>query len=258
MPYKGWSRKSEDSWKRRKEDFFDKQLERALKMHKNPLVIGDKLGQILRDSEKEAVNLTTPRAIKKWASRSTIKKWNMILRDKRMVRELRIIGRSIANTLRPMAGHKFAQWVCSILNKSFEYYKLPFECITKGKVKTIISEKLTIRKKGKVVHDLKPDVDIVVLKKKGKNKIPIAIISAKTTLAERVMQTINWKRYFGQLPNDIRRIKIYLVTAWETFESGANRERVQELDGIFVCNENVKEYRKIKKFSKILKELKKI
>ncbi|MDI6758668.1 MAG: hypothetical protein QMD94_03220 [Candidatus Omnitrophota bacterium] len=52
--------------------------------------------------------------------------------------------------------------------------------------------------------------------------------------------------------------KIYSVTAWENFRSGTNRERVQELDGIFVCNEDILEYGKIKRFSKILEEFKKI
>lgn len=49
-----------------------------------------------------------------------------------------------------------------------------------------------------------------------------------------------------------------LVTAWDTFESGANKERVQELDGIYVCNKNVKEYGKIKLFSKITSDLDKL
>jgi hypothetical protein len=63
------------------------------------------------------------------------------------------------------------------------------------------------------------------------------------------MQTITWSRYLE--------IKVLLVTAWETFESGANRERVQELDGVYVCNKDVKEYGKIKIFSKIVKDLEK-
>ena len=72
------------------------------------------------------------------------------------------------------------------------------------------------------------------------------------------MQTINWRRYIRHLPKEVSRLKIYLVTAWEDFKSGTNRERVQELDGVFVCNEDVLEYGKIKKFSKILEEFKKI
>ncbi len=99
-------------------------------------------------------------------------------------------------------------------------------------------------KKG--VRDYRPDIDIILVRTDKGNK-PMAIISAKTTLAERIMQTITWSRYL--------KIKVLLVTAWETFESGANRERVQELEGVYVCNKDVKEYGKIKIFSKITKDL---
>ena len=258
MPKNNWTQKEENNWKVSKEEFFDNKLKKAFKRYKNPLVVGDKLGQLLRDSEKEAVDLTTPRAVKKWASRDTFKKWEIVLKDKRMLSELRYIGKSIANTLRPLAGHKFSQWVCKVLNQSFERYKLPLECTTRGKIKESIAKKLVVKKKGKTIEDFKPDIDIVVLKKIGEKRIPLAIISAKTTLAERIMQTINWRRYIKHLPKEVSRLKIYLVTAWENFRSGTNRERVQELDGIFVCNEDVLEYGKIKKFSKILEEFKKI
>jgi hypothetical protein len=253
-----WTQKEEDNWKKSKEIFFDKKLEQALKRYKNPLVTGDNLGWLLRDSEKEAVDLTTPRAVKKWASQETVRKWKIVLKDRKMLAELRDIGKSIANTLRPLAGHKFSQWVCKILNKSFEYYKLPLECTTKGEIKKSVARKLIVKKKGKPIEDFKPDIDIVVLKKVDKRRIPLAIISAKTTLAERIMQTINWRRYIKQLPKDVKKLKIYLVTAWEDFRSGTNRERVQELDGVFVCNEDILEYGKIKKLSKIINELKKI
>ena len=258
MSYKNWTQKEENSWKQNKDNFFAKKLEKTLQKYKNPLLTGNKLGQLLKDSEKEAVAFTTPRAVKKWASKDTVKKWEKVLKDKKMVVELRNIGKSIANTLRPLAGNKFAQWVCSVLNESFEYYNLPLECITKGEVKQSIAAKLVIKRNGKGVQDFKPDIDIVVLKIICEKKIPIAIISAKTTLAERVMQTISWKRYIKQLPKDVRNLRIYLVTAWEAFNKGTNRERVQELDGVFVCNENFVDYRNIKKFSKILGELKKL
>jgi hypothetical protein len=258
MSRNNWTQKEEDDWKEAKEKFFDKQPEKALKQYKDPLIAGDRLGQLLRESEKEAVDFTTPRAVKKWASKGTFGKWEIVLKDKKMLAELRVIGKSIANTLRPLAGHKFSQWVCKVLNKSFEHYNLPLECTTKGKIKESIAKKLIVKNKGKTIEDFKPDIDIVVLKKIDKKLIPLAIISTKTTLAERIMQTINWRRYIKQLPREVKQLRIYLVTAWEDFKSGTNRERVQELDGIFVCNEDVFEYGKIKKFSKILKEFKKI
>jgi hypothetical protein len=60
--------------------------------------------------------------------------------------------------------------------------------------------------------DFKPDIDIVALH--SETDTPLAILSAKTTLAERVMQTINWKRYKDQLPRDVRDVRLYLVTTW--------------------------------------------
>lgn len=71
MLQNNWTKKEEDNWKKSKERFFDKKLEKSLKRYKNPLVTGDNLGRLLRDSEKEAVDLTTPRAVKKWASKET-------------------------------------------------------------------------------------------------------------------------------------------------------------------------------------------
>lgn len=72
------------------------------------------------------------------------------------------------------------------------------------------------------------------------------------------MQTITWKRSRDQFPEHLRKIKFYLVTLWEDFESRTNRERVQELDGVFVCNSNIKEYGRIKVFSRIIDELKQL
>lgn len=88
---------------------------------------------------------------------------------------------------------------------------------------------------------------------------PVAILSAKTTLAERVLQTITWKRYRDQLPKQVRAIRIFLVTAWETFETdSANRSRVQELDGVYVCNANANFQDHIKPFSALIQDLEKL
>ena len=50
---------------------------------------------------------------------------------------------------------------------------------------------------------------------------------------------------------------VYLVTAWEDFKTETvNKERVQSLAGVFVCNQGVCEYGNIKKFSKMTDVLK--
>ncbi|MBI3685643.1 hypothetical protein HY250_04520 [Candidatus Azambacteria bacterium] len=165
-----------------------------------------------------------------------------------MLIELREIGKSIANTMRPLAGNNFALWVAAILNKYFEQQNIPLRALTSGKVRNTLAKKFIHKVGRRGVRDYKPDIDIVLVRIDLDNK-PVAIISTKTTLAERIMQTITWSRYL--------KIPIMLVTTWETFESGTNRERVQELDGVYVCNTKVKEYGNIKRFSKIADDLKK-
>jgi hypothetical protein len=248
MTKDNWDKNQESEFKDVIRKFFDGKIDYVLKETKNPMEVGDNLAEILKDSDADVVKLITPRAVKKWASPKTLPKWEKILADPQMIIELRDIGKSIANTMRPLAGNNFALWVAAILNKYFEQQKLPLHALTSGKIKSDLGKEF-INKTGKRgVADYKPDVDIVLVRTDLKNK-PVVIISAKTTLAERIMQTINWSRYLE--------IPVMLVTAWETFESGTNRERVQELDGVYACNTQVKEYGKIKRFSKIAEDLKK-
>ncbi len=255
-----WLLDTERKWLATKEKFFSDQLKKALTVYNYPLIVGNKLAQILKDSEVEAVKMVIPRAIRRWASPKTVTKWQEIIKDDQMLTELREIGKSIANTLRPLSGNTFTQWVCQVLNLTFKNKKLPIECVTSGSIKKQLTKDLVLKAgiAGVGTRDYKPDIDIIVLKITGTTKKPVAIISAKTTLAERVMQTINWHRYLEQLPSNLRNLKLYLVTAWDTFESGTNRERVQELDGVYVCNETVKEYGNIKLFSKIINDLVKL
>lgn len=248
MESNNWNKSQESEFKEIIKKFFDVKISDALRRAQNPLQIGDGLADLLKNSDKDVVKIITPRAVRKWASTRTFPKWNQILKDPQMLVELRAIGKSIANTMRPLAGNNFALWVAAILNKYFEKQNIPLQALTSGKVKNTIAKEF-IHKAGKRgVRDYKPDVDIVLVQTDLNNK-PIAIISAKTTLAERIMQTISWSRYL--------KIPILLVTAWETFESGTNLERVQELDGVYVCNTKVKEYGNIKRFSKIAEGLKK-
>lgn len=248
MPQKNWDKNQESEFKQVIKKFFDDKIDSVLKKSDNPLKIGDDLATLLKNSDEDVVKIITPRAVKKWASPETLSKWEEILGNPKMLLELRVIGRSIANTMRPLAGNNFALWVAKILNSYFLQKKLPLKAITSGQVKKELEQKLKTKVGKKEVRDYRPDVDIILIRTDKENK-PMAIISAKTTLAERIMQTITWSRYL--------KIKVLLVTAWETFDSGTNRQRVQELDGVYVCNKDVKEYGKIKIFSKITKDLEK-
>lgn len=248
MENKNWNKNQESEFKTIIKKFFDDKISIALKGAKNPLRIGDELANLLKNSDHDVVKIITPRAVSKWASAKTFPKWTKILEDPQMIVELREIGKSIANTMRPLAGNNFALWVAAILNTYFQQQKIPLQALTSGKIKNALGKEF-VNKVGKHgSRDYKPDIDIVLVKTDLNNK-PVAILSAKTTLAERIMQTINWSRYL--------KIPVMLVTAWETFESGANRQRVQELDGVYVCNTQVKEYGNIKKFSRIADDLKK-
>lgn len=132
------------------------------------------------------------------------------------------------------------------ISEALKEAKNPLQALTSGKIKNALGKEFVNKVGRRGVRDYKPDIDIVLVRTDLNNK-PVVIISVKTTLAERIMQTINWSRYL--------KIPIILVTAWETFESGTNRERVQELDGVYACNTRVKEYRKIKRFSRIAEDL---
>lgn len=248
MGNSNWSKDQESEFKEVIRDFFDKKIGDALEKIEDPLRVGDSLADLLKNSDEDVVKIITPRAVRKWASAKTFPKWEEVLKDPRMIRELREIGRSIANTMRPLAGNNFSLWVARVLNKYFYQQKMPLQALTSGKIKNALSKKFANKNGKRGVKDYKPDIDIVLVRTDLNNK-PVVILSAKTTLAERIMQTITWSRYL--------KIPIMLVTAWETFENGANRERVQELDGVYVCNKEVKEYGNIKQFSKIIKDLEK-
>lgn len=247
-----WNENLENEYKDKLKTYFEKKINTALK-GKKPLAVGDRLAELLKDSEEDIVKLVTPRAVKKWASKETLPMWEKFLKNDQMILELREIGKSIANSMRPIAGNNFAIWVSKVLNKAFENEKVPLRAETTGETKKALNE--AINKFSKKNKNFKPDIDLVIVK--SPNSKVIAIISAKTTLAERIMQTISWNNYLDKLSPEIRGIKLFLVTAWETFDKeSANKERVQQLDGVYVCNPNVKEYKNIKKFSKIVADLK--
>ncbi len=253
-----WTKAEEAKWKQQIKELFASKLSEAYAQYRDPLEVGNHLGEILRSVELDAVRLVVPRAARKWASAENRDLWEEILRDEQKLIELRVIGTSVANTLRPLAGNTFAQWVADVLNTIFQQRGLPLICFTSGEVKQRLAIALVVRASAEGQEiDYKPDLDIVIVDTRS-NK-PIAILSAKTTLAERVMQTINWKRFRDQLPGEIRSIRIFLVTAWETFGSeSANRNRVQELDGVYVCNTEANWYGNIKPFSALVEDLERL
>ena len=223
--------------------YFDAKINDALEGG-NTLEVGNNLAGLLKSSEEDMVEIVAPRAVKKWASRETLPLWEKFLENKQMILELREIGKSIANSMRPLAGGTFAVWVTKVLNRAFQEEGLPLQAVTSGRIKQRLNR--AFDKYGRE-QGFKPDIDIVVVNTQtGKT---LVIISAKTTLAERVMQTISWHSYLQTLPAEIHNIKLFLVTAWETFShDSANRERVQQLDGVYVCNPEVHEWGKSKSF----------
>lgn len=230
--------------------YFDSKIEEYLEEFDNPAEAGNRLGELLKNSEEDIVRIVTPRAVKKWASAETLPLWEEFLKNERMVSELREIGKSIANSLRPLAGNNFAVWVTRVLNKAFLEENLPFIAVTSGEIKQ------KLEKVFKVENKFKPDIDIIVANTTEEIPRPIVIISAKTTLAERVMQTISWHNHLQNAPEEVQTLKVFLVTAWETFDKdNENKYRVQQLDGIYVCDSNVQEFGKIKLFSKIIEDI---
>ncbi|HUT02422.1 MAG TPA: BsaWI family type II restriction enzyme [bacterium] len=248
----GWNRELEGEYKQAIRQYFDGKIDSALEKG-NSLEVGNRLAELLKSSEEDIVEIVTPRAVKKWASPETLPLWERFLENKQMVLELREIGKSIANSMRPLAGNNFAIWVTKVLNRAFQDEALPLLAVTRGEIRQNLNR--AFDKYSEQTQGLKPDIDIVVVKTPILK--PLAVISAKTTLAERVMQTISWRTYMQTLDPQIRDIKLLLVTAWETFSTkSANRQRVQQLDGVYVCNVEVLEWGRIKIFSKILNDLK--
>ncbi len=251
-----WTKENEKQWKQRIRQLFAAKLEQALQTYGSPLEVGNRLGDVLRELEVEAAKLVVPRSVRKHALPENLLRWDDFLKDEEMLLDLRKVSTSIANTMRPLAGNKFAEWITKVLNIAFTQQDLPLYCVTKGKIKQELTRRLVVTSMdGSQTQDYKPDIDIVAIN--SNTDLPLAILSAKTTLAERVMQTINWKRYKDQLlPADLRYIRVYLVTAWEVFPAGSvNRDRVQELDGTYVCNTQATYHGNIKPFSSIIEDL---
>lgn len=217
--------------------------------------VGLHLGGILKSMDSEVVSKVVPRAIEKHTEGSIKKELkSLISKDKEYIFALRKVGVSVANSLRPIAGNKFTLMVDKILKPQLN--KIGLDCVTSGPLKSKLNKALVVKTDDGDI-DLKPDLDIIVFEKNNPENI-LAIISCKTTLAERVMQTIRWKDSMSTLDDRYRKIKVYLVTAWEIFENPTHRNRAHQLDGAYSCNENIKEDSKVKKFDKLILDIAKL
>lgn len=215
--------------------------------------LGDKLGEVLENTATDVVKLVVLRSARKFLkdeSYQAVK--NLIDSGTLSIQELWDLSTSIANTLRPLAGHTFTQWLAGLLNAVFEKGNAPLMATTKGEVKNALARQLErVDAEGRM-QDLKPDIDIVVYDKR--NNKPLLIISCKTTLAERVMQTIRWNEFISLLPAEAR-VKVFLVTAWEEFKDQTKRNRVSSLDGVYATNEKVRVGGNIKRFNQIYADI---
>lgn len=215
--------------------------------------LGDHLGEVLENAATDVVKLVVPRSGRKFLrDESYLAITNLIDSGTLSIQELWKLSTSVANTLRPLAGNTFTQWVAGVLNGVFEKEKMPLTATTKGEIKSALAQSLErVGADGKM-QDLKPDIDIVVYDKR--NNKPILIISCKTTLAERVMQTIRWDEFISLLPPKAR-VKVFLVTAWEDFREQTQRNRVSRLDGVYATNQTVQVGGNIKRFSQIYADI---
>lgn len=254
-----WTSDLENEFKENINKLFEAKIKECIESSVNAAEAGNNLAELLKSLENEIVKIVTPRAVKKWASAETLPLWEKFLENDKMISELREIGKSIANSLRPFAGNRFATWVALVLSNCFMEEKLPLVAVTKGKIKQSLVKLFKEKQlsEPEEVQEFKPDIDIVVARNDLDKVVPIVIISAKTTLAERVMQTISWQNHIQDRSDELKNLKLFLVTAWETFDkNNANKYRVQQLDGVYVCNPDVQEFGKIKLFSKIIDDLK--
>ncbi len=110
---------------------------------------------------------------------------------------------------------------------------------------------------------LLPDADIVIYKPE-KTRV-IAVISSKTSLRERIVQTSYWKSKF-QSGENTKHIKVYLITPDKdkdlTRMDPAERQRViaeTDLDGTYVLTaEALEESNKVKLFEHFIEDLKQV
>jgi hypothetical protein len=231
---------------------------KSLKESKGTKEIADNLGEFLIGIKPEVSISVIKGCIDKHVPLDKREIFNQLLSNPELLEIFNKVNVSYSNTMKPLAGGQFAELVCSTLNDMFVEADLNLRCSTSGKYKKIITDLLNKKSESKYN---KPDIDIVLYdSSKFDESAILGIISCKTTLAERVGQTINWKDYLTESLGST--LPVYLVTSGWGEElnnpNNINRERVQALSGVFVTSENTIEYGNIKKLSSALEEFKKL
>lgn len=217
----------------------------------------DHLGDALRASEDDVVKLVVPRAVNKWAPPTVAEKLNALIDgDPKAIQAIRAVGVSIANTLRPIAGNRFAELVHMKIEGPLN--EAGIGCVTKGKIKSDLN-KLFKRAQEEIEEtedggglEFKPDLDIVCYDKEKQKAF--LIISCKTSFAERLMQTVSWSRYIALLRPKLD-LSIYVVTAWEDLNNITQRARARMLDGAYKASFDVIEDEKVKRLSRIVPDI---
>lgn len=248
----------EEKYKKELEEVFERAFVEGLKKYPTTEALLDNLGSVLGRSEAEVVKLVVPRSIRKKADEKFAKKFlALIEEDPEAIEVIREVGVSIANTLRPIAGNRFTDFV----KKSIEgpLGKAQIGCTTKGKMKSMLKERFNEAtqkmREGQGENgggELKPDIDIVCYDIQRER--PFLIISCKTTLAERLLQTVSWANLI-RAARERSDIRIFLVTAWDDFKEPTQRARAHALDGAYAANTNVVEDDKVKRLSRIIDDI---
>lgn len=167
----------------------------------------------------------------------------------------------------------------SFIGKNFEklLQHIITEAVESHEVKVINGSKLNRKRLTQELESVKqnltinygrfgrllPDADIVIYKPE-KTRV-IAVISSKTSLRERVVQTSYWKSKF-QGGENTKHIKVYLVTPDRdkdlTKMEPAERQRIiaeTDLDGTYVLTaEALEESDKVKLFEHFIEDFKQV
>jgi BsaWI restriction endonuclease type 2 len=215
----------------------------------------DHLGEILKGSEDKVVDLVVPRSVKKFATGKFAESLTRSLEENPGAPgQLRDIGVSIANTLRPLAGNRFTRLVRDQIEAPLKADGI--RVATKGKIRKELNDAIDEAGEGADAAEgaqLKPDLDIVCYDEDRQKAF--LIISCKTTFAERLLQTVSWNTYIKALAKKGLDIKIFIVTAWEDLDNPTQRKRARVLDGAYVANTVVKEDDKVKRLSRIVADI---
>lgn len=251
------SEAEEKEYKRKLEEVFEKASKNASKKYPNNEDLLDNLGEILSSSELEVVKLVVPRSIRKKANERFAKKLlEMIEKDPEVAEALRDVGVSIANTLRPIAGNRFTDLVKRNIEDPLQRHGIG--CTTKGEMKSKLKERFNEATKSmqsaeeEESSEFKPDIDIACYD--IERQTPFLIISCKTTLAERLLQTVSWDNLI-KAARETLKVRVFLATAWEDFEEPTQRARAHALDGAYAANTNVREDDKVKRLSRIIDDI---